>query len=55
MRLLVEEGQKRIATTLGTMEGIRNIVEYVEKAKGMIDAAIGNIPQAALPWAVCLG
>lgn len=56
MRDLVEEGRKKIATTSKITEGVDNVIEYIEKAKGMIDAAIGNIPQAALPWAgVCLG
>ncbi|KAF8861551.1 hypothetical protein BDZ45DRAFT_687628 [Acephala macrosclerotiorum] len=56
MRKLVEEGRKKIATTSKITEGGGNVVGYIEKAKGMIDAAIGNIPQAALPWAgVCVG
>jgi N-terminal domain of NWD NACHT-NTPase len=56
MRDLVEEGRKKIATTSKITEGVDNVIGYIDKAKGMIDAAIGNIPQAALPWAgVCLG
>jgi uncharacterized phage infection (PIP) family protein YhgE len=56
MKDLVEEGRKKIATTSKITEGVDNVIGYIEKAKGMIDAAIGNIPQAALPWAgVCLG
>jgi hypothetical protein len=56
MRDLVKEGQKNIATTLKIAEGVVNVIEYIDKAKDMISVAIGNIPQAALPWAgVCLG
>ena len=53
MKDLVEEGQKKIATTSKITEGVGDVIQ---NAKGMIDAAIGNIPQAALPWAgICLG
>jgi len=56
MKDLVEEGRKKIATTSKITEGVDNVIEYIDKAKDMISAAIGNIPQAALPWAgVCLG
>lgn len=56
MRNLVEDGQKKIATTSTIAEGVDNVIEYIDKAKNMISVAIGNIPQAALPWAgVCLG
>ncbi|KAI0548670.1 WD40-repeat-containing domain protein [Xylaria curta] len=51
MRKLVEEGQKRVATTSKITDGLQNVVGYIEKIKGVIDVAIGNIPQAALPWA----
>jgi N-terminal domain of NWD NACHT-NTPase len=56
MKDLVNEGQKKIATTSKIMEGVDNVIQYIDKAKDMISTAIGNIPQAALPWAgVCLG
>ncbi|ATZ48865.1 hypothetical protein BCIN_04g00830 [Botrytis cinerea B05.10] len=56
MEYLVQEGQTRIAVTSKTIENVGSVIEYTEKAKGIIDAAIGNIPQAALPWAaICLG
>jgi hypothetical protein len=56
MRDLVEKGQKNIVPTSKICQGVDNIIEYVDKAKDMISVAIGNIPQAALPWAgVCLG
>ncbi|TRX94301.1 hypothetical protein FHL15_004768 [Xylaria flabelliformis] len=51
MRKLVEEGQKRFATTSKITGGLQNVIGYIEKIKGVIDVAIGNIPQAALPWA----
>jgi hypothetical protein len=53
---LVKNGQKNIATTSKIAEGVDNVIEYIDKAKDMISVAIGNIPQAALPWVgVCLG
>ncbi|KAF4629030.1 hypothetical protein G7Y89_g9119 [Cudoniella acicularis] len=53
---LVKKGQKNIDTTSKIAEGVDNVIEYIDKAKDMISVAIGNIPQAALPWAgVCLG
>lgn len=56
MRDLVKEGQKNIAMTSKIAEGVDNVIEYIDKAKDMISVAIGNIPQAVLPWAgVCLG
>jgi len=56
LRELVQEGQKNIATTSKIAEGVVNVIEYIDQAKKMISVAIGNIPQAALPWAgVCLG
>ncbi|KAI0864414.1 WD40-repeat-containing domain protein [Xylaria cubensis] len=51
MRKLLEEGQKRFVTTSKLTGGLQNVIGYIEKIKGVIDAAIGNIPQAALPWA----
>lgn len=56
MEYLVEEGQIKIAATSRTIENVDIVMKYTKKAKGIIDAAIGNIPQAALPWAaICLG
>ncbi|KAK5631464.1 hypothetical protein RRF57_007178 [Xylaria bambusicola] len=56
MRKLVEEGQEKIATTLKIAESVSNAIGYIENIKGLISAAIADIPQAALPWAgVCIG
>ncbi|KAI0188765.1 hypothetical protein EV127DRAFT_116687 [Xylaria flabelliformis] len=51
MRKLVEEGQKRFATTSKITGGLQNVIGYIEKIRRVIDVAIGSIPQAALPWA----
>ena len=56
MRRLVEEGQARVATTAKITKGVGDVAQFVLSAKAMIDLAIQNIPQAALPWAgVCIG
>ncbi|KAJ2987542.1 hypothetical protein NUW58_g4448 [Xylaria curta] len=56
MRDLVAEGRKKFATTSKITGGLSNVVEYIQKAKGVVDLAVANIPQAALPWAgVCIG
>jgi hypothetical protein len=53
---LVEEGRKKTATTSKVTKGVGNVAQFILSAKGMVDAAIQNIPQAALPWAgVCVG
>ncbi|KAI1758442.1 WD40-repeat-containing domain protein [Xylaria castorea] len=51
MRKLVEEGRERFVTTSKITGGLQNVTEYIQKIKGVVDLAIGNIPQAALPWA----
>jgi len=56
MRDLVQRGLKRITTASQIRRGVSNVAQFVLSAKGMIDIAIQNIPQAALPWAgVCIG
>ena len=56
MRKLVEEGQAKISTLSKITQGVGDAVQFVLSAKAMIDLAIQNIPQAALPWAgVCIG
>jgi len=56
MRMLVDEGRKKVATSSKITKRVGDVVEYIQKAKEMIDVAIQNIPQAALPWAgVCIG
>ncbi|KAK0650005.1 WD40-repeat-containing domain protein [Cercophora newfieldiana] len=56
MRKLVEEGQANISTLSKITQGVGDAVQFVLSAKAMVDLAIQNIPQAALPWAgVCIG
>ncbi|KAM7208838.1 hypothetical protein V8F06_014919, partial [Rhypophila decipiens] len=56
MRKLIEEGQAKLSTSSKIRQGVGDVVQFVLSAKGMIDLAIQNIPQAALPWAgVCIG
>lgn len=56
MEDLVKEGQSKIATASEITKGVGDVARFILSAKGMIDAAIQNIPQAALPWAgVCIG
>ncbi|KAL6910995.1 hypothetical protein GGI43DRAFT_33046 [Trichoderma evansii] len=56
MKKLVDEGQKKTATSSKILSTVGDVAQFIISAKGMIDAAIQNIPQAALPWAgVCMG
>ncbi|KAL2133700.1 hypothetical protein VTI74DRAFT_1876 [Chaetomium olivicolor] len=56
MRELVENGQAKISTPSKITKGVGDVAEFILSAKPMIDMAIQNIPQAALPWAgVCVG
>lgn len=56
MKMLIKEGQRRIARTTRVMEKIGTVIEFVQYAKGAIDVAVETNPQAALPWAgVCVG
>ncbi|KAK4107652.1 hypothetical protein N656DRAFT_802559, partial [Canariomyces notabilis] len=56
MRKLVEEGQAKISRLLKITQGVGDAAQFVLSAKAMVDLAIQNIPQAALPWAgVCIG
>lgn len=56
MKKFVEAGQAKIATMSRITKGVGNVVEFIQKIKPIVDTAIGNIPQAALPWAgVCVG
>ncbi|KAI0124172.1 hypothetical protein BJ170DRAFT_673988 [Xylariales sp. AK1849] len=56
MTRVVEEGRTKISTSSKFVKGIGDVAHFVLSAKDMIDKAIGNIPQAALPWAgVCIG
>lgn len=56
MRKLVQDGQVKVAAAAKITKGLGDVAQFVLSAKGMIDLAIQNIPQAALPWAgVCVG
>ena len=56
MKKLVEEGQAKVSTPSKITKGVGDVAQFILSAKGMIDLAIQNIPQAALPWAgVCVG
>jgi hypothetical protein len=56
MKDLVEEGRAKISSASKITKGVGDVAEFILSAKGMIDLAIQNIPQAALPWAgVCIG
>ncbi|KAK3298813.1 uncharacterized protein B0H64DRAFT_371246 [Chaetomium fimeti] len=51
MRDLVEKGQAKIATPARVTETAGDVAQFILTVKPIIDAAIQNIPQAALPWA----
>ncbi|KIW16736.1 hypothetical protein PV08_03925 [Exophiala spinifera] len=56
MRMLVDAGRNKVATSSKITKRVGDVIEYIQKAKGMVDIAIQNTPQAALPWAgVCIG
>ncbi|GFF78041.1 vegetative incompatibility protein HET-E-1 [Aspergillus lentulus] len=56
LKRLVNDGQKKIETSSKIKMAVGDVAQFILSAKGMIDLAIQNIPQAALPWAgVCIG
>jgi hypothetical protein len=56
MKKLVEEGRAKVSAASTITRGVGDVAQFILSAKGMIDLAIQNIPQAALPWAgVCVG
>jgi leucyl-tRNA synthetase len=56
MKKLVEDGQAKISASSNVTRSVGNVAQFILSAKGMVDAAIQNIPQAVLPWAgVCIG
>jgi hypothetical protein len=56
MRELVEEGQAKLSNTSTVICGVGAVAQFIVSAKGLVDAAVQNIPQAALPWAgICIG
>jgi hypothetical protein len=56
MEDLVKKGQAKIFLASKITKGVGDVAQFILSAKAMIDLAIQNIPQAALPWAgVCIG
>ncbi|KAK5989962.1 Vegetative incompatibility protein HET-E-1 [Cladobotryum mycophilum] len=56
MKKAMDEGRKKFATSSKIMQMAGDVSQFILSAKAMIDVAIQNVPQAALPWAgVCLG
>lgn len=56
MRKLVEEGLAKVSGVSKATKMVGDVVQFVLSVKGMVDLAVNNIPQAALPWAgVCVG
>ena len=49
IRRLVEEGQAKISMLSRITQGVGDTVQFVLSAKAIIDLAIQNIPQTALP------
>ncbi|KAK4119289.1 hypothetical protein N657DRAFT_627137 [Parathielavia appendiculata] len=55
MSELLGKGQANISTPSKITKGVGDVAQFILSAKPIIDAAIQNIPQAALPWAgVCV-
>lgn len=56
MREIVKIGREKFADDSKIAQGVGDVAGFVLQARGIIDVAISNIPQAALPWAgVCVG
>jgi hypothetical protein len=56
LKKLVSNGQEKIETSSKIKMAVGDVAQFILSAKAMIDLAIQNIPQAALPWAgVCIG
>lgn len=56
MKKLVENGQTKVSAASKMTKTVGDVAQFILSAKGMVDMAIQNIPQAALPWAgVCIG
>lgn len=51
MREALEAGQQRVYKSTAISNAAGDVANFVLKFKDVIDFAIGNIPQAALPWA----
>lgn len=56
MRELVEEDEAKLSKTSNVMNGVSAVAQFAVSVKGLVDAAVQNISQVALPWAgVCIG
>ncbi|GAO15542.1 hypothetical protein UVI_02020480 [Ustilaginoidea virens] len=56
MRELVKKGREKFAGDSKTAQTVGDVASFILQARGIIDVAIKNVPQAALPWAgVCVG
>jgi hypothetical protein len=56
MRDLVQKGREKFADDSKLAQTVGDVAGFVLQARGVIDVAIKNVPQAALPWAgVCVG
>jgi hypothetical protein len=56
MKKLLENGRAKVFTTSNITKGVGDVAQFILSAKGLVDLAVQNIPQAALPWAgVCIG
>ncbi|KAF5125980.1 Vegetative incompatibility protein HET-E-1 [Metarhizium anisopliae] len=56
MRDLVQKGREKFADDSKLAQTVGDVAGFVLQARGIIDVAIKNVPQAALPWAgVCVG
>lgn len=51
MRELVEDGQAKLSKRSNTANAVSAVTQFVVSVKGIVDAAVQRIPQAALPWA----
>lgn len=56
MKRLVDQGQEKVAMVSKILSTVGSVAQFITSAMGMIDGAMQNMPQAALPWAgVCMG
>jgi hypothetical protein len=56
MKKLLEDGRAKVFKASNITKGVGDVAQFILSAKGLVDLAVQNIPQAALPWAgVCIG
>jgi hypothetical protein len=56
MKSIVKQGLAKASTASKIVKNAGNVADAILSVKEVVDLAIGNIPQAALPWAgVCIG